>query len=78
MASVAVLHLVTTHSGRDVDVWLRLGAAVLALGLGAVGEDLGVVPMLAVLAAALAAQIVLELARHDRHAHAEPGGIEIG
>ena len=78
MASVAVLHLVTTHSGRDVDVWLRLGSAVLALGLGAVGEDLGVVPLLAVLAAALAAQIVVELARHDRHGHAGPGGIEIG
>jgi low temperature requirement protein LtrA len=78
MASVAVLHLVTTHSGRDVDVWLRLGSAVLALGLGAVGEDLGVVPLLAVLAAALAALIVVELARHDRHGHAEPGGIEIG
>jgi low temperature requirement protein LtrA len=78
MASVAVLHLVTTHSGRDVDVWLRLGSAVLALGLGAVGEDLGVVPLLAVLAAALAAQIVVELAHHDRHGHAEPGGIEIG
>ena len=68
MASVAVLHLVTTHSGRDVDVWLRLGSAMLALALGAVGEELGIVPMLAILAAALAAQIVLELARHNRHA----------
>jgi hypothetical protein len=34
--------------------------------------------LLAVLAAALAAQIVVELAHHDRHGHAEPGGIEIG
>jgi low temperature requirement protein LtrA len=78
MASVAVLHLVTTQSGRDVDVWLRVGTAALALGLAAVGEDLGIVPVLAALAAALAVQIGLELARHDRHAQAEPGGIEIG
>jgi hypothetical protein len=77
MASVAVLHLVTTQSGRDVDVWLRVGTAALALGLAAVGEDLGIVPVLAALAAALAAQVALELARQDQHAHAEPGGIEI-
>jgi len=78
MASVAVLHLVTTQSGRDVDVWLRVGTVLLALGLAAVGEDLGIVPVLAVLAAALGAQVALELARHDQHSHAEPGGIEIG
>ena len=78
MASVAALHLVTTQSGRDVDVWLRVGTVVLALGLAAVGEDLGIVPVLAVLAAALGAQVALELARHDQHTHAEPGGIEIG
>jgi len=78
MASVAVLHLVTTQSGRDVDVWLRVGTAALALGLAAVGDDLGIVPVLAVLAVALAAQVALELARHDKHTHAESGGIEIG
>ena len=77
MASVAVLHLVTTRSGRDVDLWLRLGTAILALGLAAVGEDIGVVPLLAVLAAALFVQVVLELARHESHARAEPGGIDI-
>jgi low temperature requirement protein LtrA len=78
MASVAVLHLVTTQSGRDVDAWLRLGTAALALGLGAVGERIGIVGLLAILAGALAAQVVLELARHEQHARTEPGGIEIG
>jgi low temperature requirement protein LtrA len=77
MASVAVMHLATTHSRRDVDLWLRVGTAALALGLGAVGADTGVIPMLAILAAALAAQVVLELATHDSHRHGE-GRIEIG
>jgi low temperature requirement protein LtrA len=77
MLSVAVVHLVTTHSRRDVDLWLRLGTAFLALGLGAIGADLGIVPLLAILAAALALQVVVELATHERHRYAE-GGIEIG
>ncbi|HET9214889.1 MAG TPA: low temperature requirement protein A [Gaiellaceae bacterium] len=78
MASVAVLHLVTTRSGRDVDVWLRVGTALLALGLGAAGQQIGVVPLLAVLAAALAGQIALGLARRERPAGLDTGGIEIG
>ena len=77
MASVAVMHLATTHSRRDVDLWLRVGTAALALGLGAVGTDIGVIPMLAILAGVLAAQVVLELATHDSHRHGE-GRIEIG
>lgn len=78
MASVAVLHLVTTRSGRDVDVWLRVGTVVLALGLGAAGEEIGVVWLLAVLVAALAGQIALELAGRERPAGLDAGGIEIG
>jgi low temperature requirement protein LtrA len=78
MGSVAALHLVTTQSGRDVDVWLRVGTAILALALGAIGAEIGIVPVLAVIFAAVAAQIVLELAQHDRHRGAEAGGIEIG
>jgi low temperature requirement protein LtrA len=77
MASVAVMHLATTHSRRDVDLWLRLGTAALALALGAVGVEIGIVTMLAILAAALVAQVVLELATHESHRHGE-GGIEIG
>ena len=78
MASVSVLHLVTTRSRRDVDFWLRLGTAGLALGLGALGPELGIVPMLAVLAGALVAQVVLELATHDRHVHMDVGRMRIG
>jgi low temperature requirement protein LtrA len=78
MASVAVLHLVTARSGRDVDAWLRLGTAGLALALGAIGARIGIVALLAILAGALAAQIVLELGRHEQHVRTEPGGIEIG
>jgi low temperature requirement protein LtrA len=77
MASVALMHVATMRSRRDVDLWLRIGTAALALGLAAVGVDLGVVLMLALLAAALVAQVVLELATHDSHSHGE-GGIEIG
>jgi low temperature requirement protein LtrA len=77
MTSVAVMHLVTTQSRRDVDFWLRLGTAALALGLAALGPNLGIVPLLALLAGALVAQVVIELATHERHTH-EEGGIEIG
>ena len=77
MASVAVMHLVTNVSRRDVDLWLRVGAAGLALALGAVGPDIGIVAFLAVLAAVLAGQVIVELATHGRHVHAD-GGIEIG
>ena len=78
MASVAVMHLVTAQSRRDVDFWLRVGTAGLALGLGALGPDLGIVLLLALLAGALAAQIAVELATHERHVHPGGGGIEIG
>jgi low temperature requirement protein LtrA len=77
MASVAVMHLVTSHARDDVDLWLRLGTVALALLLGALGSELGIVALLAILAAALALQVVVELATHERHRHGE-GGIEIG
>ncbi len=77
MGSVALIHVVTTRSRRDVDLWLRLGTAGLALVLGALGPSIGIVALLAVLAAVLVLQVVLELATHDRHVH-DGGGIEIG
>jgi low temperature requirement protein LtrA len=77
MVSVAAIHLVTSRARYDIDLWLRLGTAALALGLGALGPDLGIVAMLAIIAGALAAQVVIELATHESHRHGE-GGIEIG
>jgi low temperature requirement protein LtrA len=77
MVSVAAIHLVTSRARYDIDLWLRLGTAALALGLGALGPDLGIVAMLAIIAGALAAQVVIELATHQSHRHGE-GGIEIG
>jgi low temperature requirement protein LtrA len=77
MASVAVMHVVTTHARRDVDLLLRLGTAVLALGLGAAGQELGIVWMLTILAGALIVQVLIELATHESHSQGE-GGIEIG
>src|SRR4029450_2809814 len=58
MGAVAVLHLVTTQSRDDIDVWLRLGTAALALGVGAIGAEIGIVAVLAVLFLAVAGQIV--------------------
>jgi low temperature requirement protein LtrA len=77
MVSVAAIHLVTSRARYDIDLWLRLGTAALALVLGAFGPDLGIVAMLAIIAGALAAQVVIELATHQSHRHGE-GGIEIG
>jgi low temperature requirement protein LtrA len=77
MSSIAAIHLVTSHSRRDIDFWLRLGTAGLALGLGALGPELGIVPVLAILVGALVLQVVVELATHERHQR-EEGGIEIG
>ncbi len=78
MASVTVIHVVTSRSRRDVDLWLRAGTAALAVGLGALGPEIGIVPMLTVLALALGAQVVYELATHERHQDPGSSGIEIG
>ena len=67
-----------TREPRSSRPRLRAGTAVLALGVGAIGAEIGIVPVLAVLFLAVAAQIVLELAQHDHHGRAAPGGIEIG
>ena len=68
----------TTQSRGDIDVWLRAGTAVLALGVGAIGAEIGSCPSWPCSSLAVAAQIVLELAQHDRHRPGRAGGIEIG
>jgi len=65
MVGLAVIQLVTGTVVLDADVWLRLGTAALALVL----VPLAFSPLAVVLifAGALVAQVVYELARHERH-----------
>jgi len=61
LASLAVLHLVTSRSGRAQDAWLRVvgGAAIAAAAVAA--PELRSTGVLAVAAVVLVAQLVLEL-----------------
>ena len=51
-----------------MDVWLRLGVVGVALAVALLGGGLGPTAVLAILAAAVAACLALELALHERHA----------
>jgi len=68
MAALAAIHLVTPPQLLDADVWLRLGTAAAALVLLPLSFVLPALVVLWLLAALLAAQVVLELATHERHA----------
>lgn len=68
MGALAAIHLVTPPQLLDVDVWLRLGTAAAALVLLPLSFVLPALVVLWLLAALLAAQVVLELATHERHA----------
>ena len=67
MLGLAAIQLVSGPGLVDEDFWLRVATLVLALVL--VPLDLSPLATLAVLAAALAAQVAYELARHEGHAH---------
>jgi low temperature requirement protein LtrA len=67
MLGLAAIQLVSGPGLVDEDFWLRVATLVLALVL--VPLDLSPLATLAALAAALAAQVAYELARHDGHAH---------
>jgi low temperature requirement protein LtrA len=71
MVGLAVIQLVTGTVVLDADVWLRLGTAALALVL--VPLALSPLAVVLIFAGALVAQVVYELARHERHA--ETAGI---
>jgi low temperature requirement protein LtrA len=66
-ASLAVIHGVAARARRDVDAWLRLGVVVVALGVAVLGDGLGALPVTAILAAAVATCLAVELALHQRH-----------
>ena len=68
MAALAAIHLVTPPRVVDTDTVLRLATAAVAVGLLPLSFVLSGVLVVWLLAASLAAQVVFELARHERHA----------
>jgi low temperature requirement protein LtrA len=74
MLAMALIHLVSARSARDVDFWLRALTVPLALGAAALASTLGAVLLLALPAAALVAQVVFELAGRE-HGHGGTGGV---
>jgi len=71
MVGLAAVQLVSGPVVLDVDVWLRLATAVLALVL--VPFELSPLTVLLVLACALVVQVVFELARHEAHVQVAGG-----
>jgi low temperature requirement protein LtrA len=67
MLAMALIQVVSVRSGRDVDVWLRTLAALVAVVAAAFASELGPVLVVALPAVALVAQVAFELA--GRHEH---------
>ena len=67
MVGLAAIQLATPPTLVDADVVLRLVTAAVAGGLAALATVLSPVVILWLLAAALVAQVVFELAAHERH-----------
>jgi low temperature requirement protein LtrA len=65
--ALAVIHLVSSRSPRDVDLLLRIGVALVALGVAYGGGGLDPLPVLVLLAATVIGALALELAMHHRH-----------
>ncbi len=73
MGGLAAIQLATPPTIFDVDVALRIATAVVAAGLIGLSQFVSPVLVLWLLAAALVAQVVIELARHEeRHAPGLP------
>jgi low temperature requirement protein LtrA len=73
MAGLGVIQLATPPMLLDDDVVLRFATAAVAGVLVVLAEVLSPVLILWLLAATLVAQVVVELATHDRHTPAIPG-----
>jgi low temperature requirement protein LtrA len=67
MAGLAAVQLATPPTLFDVDVALRILTAIVAGLLAGLSSELSPVLVLWLLAAAVAAQVGFELARHERH-----------
>lgn len=70
--ALAAIHLVSSRSRRDADLWLRLGVVAVALAVALAGGGLDPLPVVAILAVAVVASVGLELTMHDRHGHTGP------
>jgi low temperature requirement protein LtrA len=75
MAGLAAIQLATPPALVDADVVLRLATAAVAGVLAGLSELLSPVVILWLLAVALVAQVVLELASHERHAAGATGPV---
>jgi low temperature requirement protein LtrA len=73
MAGLAAIQLATPPAFVDTDVVLRLATAGVAGLLAGLSELLSPVLVLWLVAAALVAQVVVELAAHERHTAGVPG-----
>jgi low temperature requirement protein LtrA len=70
MAGLSAVELVTPPRWLAIDVWLRVGTAILALALIPLSSALSPLAIAWILAGALVVQVVVELAGHERHAEA--------
>jgi low temperature requirement protein LtrA len=68
MAGLAAVQLATPPTLFDIDVALRIATAIVAAALAGLSSELSPVLVLWLLAAALVAQVVFEVARHEMHA----------
>jgi low temperature requirement protein LtrA len=73
MLGLAAIQLATPPTVFDTDVWLRLGAAGLALALLPLAPAVEPALVLWALSLVLVAQVVVELARHEVHV----GGVQL-
>jgi low temperature requirement protein LtrA len=67
MIGLVAIQLATPPMLFDVDVWLRLGTAAFAAGLAGLSSVLSPHVIAWLLAASLALQVAVELARHEEH-----------
>jgi low temperature requirement protein LtrA len=74
MLAMALIQVVSVRSGRDVDVWLRTLAALVAVVAAAFASELGPVLVVALPAVALVAQVAFELAGRHEHPPAAVSG----
>jgi low temperature requirement protein LtrA len=72
MGGIAAVQVATPPTVFDVDVGLRIAAAAVGVALVVLSPYLSPVLVLWLLAAALVAQVVIELAQHERHGMSMP------